>query len=287
MPWIEPVYVAVEPETNTVRSQLALDALTSLEFSAHHPGMIRFPGVCGIEEARQTLPGFSPIFPELKKLYPKIVSLRQVRFPGRISPAKVIAECHLFSLDHGKAATFTIKVATEETAVGLSGEDIFDSLIKQDGRLKTRTATEGTMEFILVETETPQPPTGFKLVSHVLGVDKDHLKLIAEYNYTGEETLDLSGLDYLPETLALEAMVRGAILIREGKPEYANKIFWFTGIEVAEFLETIPREGILDLLATVEVQERGGRALCKALYAGKLVASATITFAITRGKAAA
>jgi 3-hydroxymyristoyl/3-hydroxydecanoyl-(acyl carrier protein) dehydratase len=266
MPWIEPVVVAFELGTNTVRSQLDMNALTSLDLSFHHPGMIRFPGVCGIEEARQTLPGFSPIFPEFKKFYPKIVSLREVVFPGRISPAIVRATCVLFSLENVNAASFTIK------AITANGE---------------RLATEGTMEFILVETASPQPPPGFKLVHRQIGFNTKTRTVQAEYDYTGKEILDLSELTHLPETLAVEAMVQGAIQIRQGKPEYANKLFWFTGIETAEFLQPIPRRGMLDLLATVEIEEKGGRAHCQALYAGKLVASATITFAITRGKAAA
>lgn len=253
--------VAIESGTNTVHCRLDLDRLRELHLADHFPDKRRFPAVSQIEVARQTLPGLASIFPEARKLYPRIASLRQVRFPGRISPSTATATCVLFSLENANAAAFTLKVGD-------------------------RLAAEGTMEFVLVDTETPQPPPGFKLVHRQLGFDSGTRTVQAEYDYTGEEVLDLNGLTHLPETLAVEAMVQGAIQIRLGNPLYASKIFWFTGIEIAEFFEPIPREGRLDLLATVETEEKGGRAHCQALYAGKLVARATISFAITRGRAA-
>jgi len=260
MPWIEPEFVAIEPGTDTVRSRLDLDTLNNLELSFHHLGKRRFPAVCQIEEARQTLPGLLNTFPETKNRYPKITSLRKVRFFSPISAATVKATCVFFLLDDTRNAAFTIRVGERLTA-------------------------EGTMEFALVGTTSPQPPPGFRLISRESDVDKEIYKVTAEYDYTGEEILDLSELTHLPETLVLEAMVRGAIQIREGKSEYTKEIFWFTGIESAEFLEPIPKEGKLDLLANIEAEEKRGLARCWALYAGKTVAQATITFAITRGKA--
>ena len=260
MPWIEPEFVAIEPGTDTVRSRLDLEALRDLDLSSHHRGMIRYPGVCGIEQVLHTIGArLATIFPEAKHHYPYLTRLRGVRFPGRISPTTVRVVC---LLDDAKGATFSI-IAMDE---------------------KERLATQGKMEFVLVET--PQPPVGFNLVSRVVEVDKDQRKLVAEYDYTGREVFDLTGLAYFSETLIIEALARGAMLIGQGNAVYTNKLFWFTGIESAEFLEPVPRQGILDLLAEIsQTQEKTGSARCWALYRGKLVASATITFAITRGKA--
>lgn len=256
--------VAIEPATDTVRCQLNLDELTILDLADHFRDKPRMPATLQVEMARQTLTGIANACPEAKTLWPRIISLRQIRFPGRMSPSKARATCCLFSLEDADAATFTIKV------------------ISDDGE---RLASEGTLEFVLVETTIPQPPSGFKFIHRQIGLDTESRTIQATYNYTGKEILDLSKLVYLPETLVIEAMVQGAIQIGQGNPAYANKLFWFTGIESAEFLEPIPRRGMLDLLATVEIEERSGRALCQALVAGKLAARTTITFAITRGKA--
>ncbi len=249
--------MAIEPGTNSVRCRLNLDNLNHLENAGHFPDKRRMPAVEQVEMARQTLLGFADIFPESQKLWPRILSLSAVKSPGRISATTVSCRLVLLALEDGNGAAFTI----------MAGD---------------RLASEGVMEFFLVGMESA--PTGFQLVHRHLGVDVEKHTIEAEYDFTGEEVFDLTGLAFLPETLALEAMVQGAIQVRLVRPEYANKIFWFTGIESAQFLTPIPRQGYLDLLATVAVEERGGRAQCEALYAGKTVARATITFAVTRGK---
>ena len=249
--------VTIEPGTNTVYCRLNLESLRQLSLADHFPDKRRMPAVLQIE----TLPGLASIFPETKKLYPRIVGLREVRFPGRISPSTVNASCVIFSLEDTNAASFTIEV-------------------------NERIVSEGVMEFVLNQTKIAQPPPGFQLVHRQLGADNNQT-IHAEYDYTGEEILDLTELAYLPETLALEAMAQAAIQIRQGNPAFANKLFWFTGIESAEFSEPIPRQGQLDLLATVEIEESGGKSHCQALYAGKMLAKTTIAFAITRGRSTA
>jgi len=251
--------VALEPGTNTVHCRLNLEALNRLDNADHFPDKRRMPTVLQIETARQTLLGLPSLFPETKGLWPQIVRLREVKSSGRISATTVICRSILFSFNDGHAATFSC----------MAGD---------------RVATEGTMEFKLVDKDGSAD--GFQLVHRHTGVDTANGIVIAEYDYTGEEVFDLTGLKYLPETLALEAMAQAAIQIRLGNDRLANKLFWFVGIESAEFLEPIPRLGQLDLLATVIFEERSGKTNCQAIQTGKIMARATISFAMTRAPAA-
>lgn len=252
--------LGIEPGTNTVRCRLDLDAFNQLANVGHFPDKRRMPAVLQVETARQTLLGLKSVFPEAENLWPRIISLRSVKSPGRISAATINTRCVLFSLEDANAAAFTV----------MAGD---------------RVATEGAMEFYLVRNDG-YSSDGFQLVHRHIGVDPESGTVISQYDYTGEELYDLRALKWLPEPLALEAMVQGAIQIRLARSEYTSKIFWFTGIESAQFPVPIPRQGQLDLLATVAVEERGGRAQCEAIYGGQTVARAIITFATTRAPAA-